>query len=331
MNPSKTVTVTFGSGSPLRIATRGSRLALWQAEHITSLLGVPTEFRIVKTSGDRFLDVALQGQVDKGFFTKEIEEILLAGEADLAIHSLKDLPTEIPEGLCLGAIPERGPTGDVLLVHPDFVDRDRPFPVKEGALVGASALRRQSLLKRYRPDLRTGLLRGNVPTRIDKCRRGEFGAIVGARAGLARLELDVTPLIAFDLDEELWLPAPGQAALGVEAKSTNTDLLELLAGIDHAETRSCVQIERGLLARFEGGCHAAFGASARRAPGGGFIVRVGMEHPEHVWQQVEVSASREDEAVDVAYEKLIASGAPFPKLEDDSWQTRLCSPAAPWC
>ena len=204
----------------LIIGTRGSALARRQTEMVRAWLTVPSRIEIIKTSGDRLLDVPLQGRLEKGFFTAELEQALLDGRVDLAVHSLKDLPTAPSPGLTIGAMPAREAVGDMLLIRPDaFNEGSGLLPLKAGSPVGAASLRRQALLQKYSPATTVRLLRGNVTTRVEKLRRGEYAAIVLARAGLTRLALDVAPLLSFDLNPEFWLPAPGQGALGVQVRA----------------------------------------------------------------------------------------------------------------
>lgn len=238
----------------LVIATRGSRLALWQAEHIKACIekqypnSYAIELLILKTKGDIILDVPLAKVGGKGLFVKEIEEALLDGRADLAVHSMKDVPMELPEGLELTAVPEReDPTDTLLSVHYDSL-----AALPQGAKVGTSSLRRQSQLLRLRPDLIVESLRGNVDTRLRKLMEGQFDAIVMASAGINRLDLHApkhTKLGAPD-----FLPANGQGALGIEIKSSRTDMQELLSFLNHRPTRICVEAERGFLFGLQGGC-----------------------------------------------------------------------------
>ena len=266
------------SGS-IVIGTRGSRLALAQAHATAAALGgeeAGVRIEIIRTRGDRLREVSLQAQIDKGFFTSELEEALLEGRVDLAVHSLKDLPTSMPEGLVLGAIPERAPVGDVLLVRPDALPDEFEagdpascvLPLREGAHVGTSANRRLALLHAMRPDARTGIFRGNVPTRVRRCVDGDVDAVILARAGLHRLALDPSPLRAIELQPDLWLPAAGQGALGLQCRVDDAELLARLAPLNHRKTNRSVALERALLARLEGGCHAAVGVFVEEQAGG---------------------------------------------------------------
>ncbi len=309
----------------LVIGTRGSALALWQAHRLQALLGGEEKgvrLEIIKTRGDARLDVSLaDGPLDKGAFTKELEEALLDGGVDLAVHSLKDLPTSLPDGLELGPVPERADIGDVLLVRPDAVDDKgaRALPLKEGAVVGTGSPRRVALLQHACPDARVPeLFRGNVPTRIKKCVDGEVDAVLLARAGVSRLELDPTPLIAFDLDPAKWLPAPAQGALGLELRAGDARVLARLEELaDHDATRGAT-VERGLLALLEAGCHAALGAWCPSADR--FLA--GRLDDDGQWRAVEVSGST-DSLVDAASSALDAAA---PRTPSSAWAT----PAKQW-
>jgi hydroxymethylbilane synthase len=289
--------------TPIRISTRGSALALWQAEWVAAHLDVPTALHRVTSKGDRVLNVALQGSTDQGFFTKEIEQALLDGHADLAVHSLKDLPTTLAPGLALAAVPARETVEDVLLVHPDWVDETRRLLVRAGGIIGATSLRRRALLRHFQPDLEPTLLRGNVPTRLERLRRGDFAAILLARAGLRRLEAKVDGFAAYALDPEHWLPAPGQAALGIESLTGSAAGETATRCLDHGPTHRAVDLERGLMARFEAGCHAPFAAWAVTGPDDEVTVRLGCATDDGAWAAAQVQA-KADAAVDEAMRAL---------------------------
>ncbi len=253
------------SWPPIVIGTRGSDLALWQARHLQALLGGETAgvtLQIIKTRGDKLLDIPLQQQVDKGFFTKELESALLDRHIDVAIHSLKDLPTQMPPGLVLAAVPPRADVGDVLFVRPEAYDPEFALPVRHGARVGTASLRRTALLAHVAPQAKAEFLRGNVPTRLDKAKDGQLDAVVLARAGVSRLGLDWGDLLAFDLEPKLWLPAAAQGALGVQCRDDDRALCERLQAIADPAATQAVTLERELLQRMEGGCHSPFGALA---------------------------------------------------------------------
>ena len=248
--------------STLTIATRGSRLALWQAEHIKSCLQaiapeLEIRLNVIKTKGDIILDVPLAKVGGKGLFVKEIEEALLNGEADLAVHSMKDVPMELPQGLLLGCVPPRENPTDCLL----SCQYGSVSALPQNACVGTSSLRRQAQLLAQRPDLRIESLRGNVDTRLRKLREGVYDAIVLASAGLNRLEL--TAPCMHSLDPQVFLPAVGQGALGIECREDDYDLFALLAQLEDTPTRVCVEAERGFLAGLEGGCQVPIAGHAR--------------------------------------------------------------------
>jgi hydroxymethylbilane synthase len=258
---------------------------MWQARTVESQLEVPAEIRIIQTAGDRFLNIALQGQLEKGFFTKEIEDQLLAGEIDLAVHSLKDLPTASAEGLTIAAYLRRAALSDLLLIRPDWHEPADVLPLRAGCRVGATSLRRQALLRLYAPEVEPAFLRGNVPTRIGKCLAGEYGAIILARAGIERLQAELGDLIVCELNPHVWLPAPGQGTIAVQARAGDERTLVALQALDDEATRRAVIIERNLLARFEGGCHTAFGAYAFPREGDAWEVITGLEDETAGWGQ----------------------------------------------
>ncbi|HMF14005.1 MAG TPA: hydroxymethylbilane synthase [Gemmataceae bacterium] len=246
---------------PLQIGTRGSRLALWQANHVASLLRRhagerPIELVEIQTAGDQVRDVPLTAFGGQGAFTKEIQRALLGGSVDLAVHSLKDLPTFPVDGLVLAAVPPRGPTGDVLVSrgHRQFDD------LPQGAVVATTSLRRRAQLLHRRPDLRVVDIRGNVETRLRKLEGENLDAIVLAQAGLERLGL--TEAITEILDSSWMLPAVGQGALGLECRSDDREILEILTRVNHAPTHAAVQAERAFLRALQGGCQVPIGAIA---------------------------------------------------------------------
>ena len=251
----------------IRIATRGSKLALWQAEHIKGLLNktypdMRVSLEIIKTKGDKIQDVPLAQVGGKGLFVKEIEEALLNDRADIAVHSMKDVPTELPEDLVLGIIPEREACEDCLVSMKFAELEDLP----ENATLGTSSLRRQAQFLHMRPDLDIRSLRGNLDTRLGKLERGDFDAIVVARAGLNRLKLSAPCMQV--LAPEVFLPAVAQGALGIEYRADRTDLPGILAFMDHEPTKVCVQAERAFLFRLEGGCQVPIACHARLTESG---------------------------------------------------------------
>lgn len=245
----------------ITIGTRGSKLALWQANYIADCIkvqypGVEVNLLHIVTTGDKIIDVPLAKIGGKGLFTKELESAMLSQEIDLAVHSLKDMPTELPEGLLLAAITERVDAGDAF-ISPKYGTVDNLPP---GAKVGTSSLRRKAQLLKYRPDLTIGDLRGNLDTRLKKLENGEFDAIILAVAGLKRLgwQEQITQV----LPQDICLPAVGQGALAIEARSNDREVLEMLAFLNHQETRWAVEAERAYLAEVEGGCQIPIGVFA---------------------------------------------------------------------
>ena len=248
----------------IRIGTRGSDLALWQAHHVADLLGQDQcEIVIIKTQGDRIQNVSFDKMEGKGFFTKEIEEALLTERVDLAVHSLKDLPTENPPGLIVGAIPERGNWGDLLLIRSGHHQPGGDIPLRKGAVVGTSSMRRLAQLRQARPDLTIEALRGNVNTRLRKLREGMYDAIVLAAAGMERLELDLSDLTVAELSPGIFLPAPGQGALGLQIRAKDEATLKAIVPLNHGNTARAVAAERAFLHHFGGGCHIPLGALAQ--------------------------------------------------------------------
>lgn len=245
------------------VGTRGSALALWQTRHVTALLSTHaadvTE-RIITTQGDINLTERLQGSLEKGFFTQELEAALHQREIDWAVHSLKDLPTRMPKGLCLGAILKRASPADLLIVRPEFVDANAVgLPLKAGSRVGSCSLRREAQLRHYAPNSGPTPLRGNVPTRVEKLAQGKYDAILLAEAGVNRLQLDLSPFITFQLNPRRWMCAPGQGAVAVQCREDDAEVLSLLANLDDGTTRRGTGCEREFLRVLEGGCTTPFG------------------------------------------------------------------------
>ena len=245
----------------LVLGTRGSRLAVWQAEWVQARLresspDVAVTLRRIKTSGDKILDMPLATIGGKGLFVKEIEDALLQGEIDLAVHSMKDVPTVLPEGLEILCVPAREDPRDALISR-EAKPLDR---LPRGARVGTSSLRRQAQLLHRRPDLKIEMLRGNLDTRLRKLRDGEFDAIVLAAAGLKRMGW--VEQITEYLPSEVSLPAIGQGALGLEGRRDDAFVRGILAALDHHPTRTAVTAERALLERLEGGCQVPIAAHA---------------------------------------------------------------------
>ncbi len=254
----------------IRIATRRSPLAKWQANHVASLLranepGLDVRLHEVVTKGDKILDVPLADVGGKGLFVKEIEDALLAGDAEIAVHSMKDLPALLADGLVVGAVPEREDPRDALC-SPRWKTLDK---LPKGAKVGTSSLRRSAQLKALRPDLEMHMVRGNVETRLRKASEG-LDAVVLAYAGLRRLGLAEHATQVLSPDD--MLPAVAQGALALEARAADTATMKRLAALEHPETRVRTEAERGFLARIEGGCQVPIAGYAR-VEGGTVILR----------------------------------------------------------
>lgn len=257
----------------LIIGSRGSKLALTQAELVKGILNnnfpqLLIEIKIIKTTGDKILDVPLAKIGDKGLFTKELEEALLRNEIDLAVHSMKDLPTDIPDGLEIGAITAREEACDVLISKEDFTVRTLPANAK----IGTSSLRRRAQLLSLRPDLQALDLRGNLDTRLKKLDSGAYGAIILAYAGIKRLGLKLR-MTKISFDE--MLPQAGQGALGIEIRKNDSDIRNLIKILDDIDSRLNIEAERSLLAALGGGCQVPIGVYAK-IEGGNINIEAGV-------------------------------------------------------
>ena len=254
----------------LIIGTRGSDLALWQANFVKDSLAaanIKADLKIIKTQGDRILNLSFDKLEGKGFFTKELEEELLAGTIDLAVHSHKDLPTENPPGLTIAAVSEREDPSELLLILKDCVDVKQKLSVKYGATVGTSSNRRKAQLLAYRPDLEIEELRGNVPTRIGKLRDEDYDAIMLAKAGVSRLGIDLSEFHVEELTPTELVPAPAQGALAIQIRESDTELHEALQILHHPNVAEELAVERKVLSLFGGGCHLPLGCYCRKEDG----------------------------------------------------------------
>jgi hydroxymethylbilane synthase len=263
----------------IRIGTRGSQLALWQAEYIKAELakiGISASLHIIQTKGDAIQHLSFDKIEGKGFFTKEIEDALLKGEVDLAIHSMKDLPTTQPEGLRLAAVSYRDNPADWLLIRPEKLDLTQPLRLPPNAKVGSSSARRKAQLLDMRPDLELLDIRGNVPTRIQKLLDGGFDAIMLAAAGLSRLNLDLSGLELVKFNPKEFVPAPAQGVLALQIRAEDLILQKALLPLHHPRVSECTNIERGVLKLFGGGCHMPLGVYCDQDAQGNY----------HVWAAV---------------------------------------------
>ena len=324
----------------LRIGTRGSHLARIQAGNAAARLerlGHETEVLAIATAGDRSSAPSFAAIGPQGVFVREIEQALLDGTIDVAVHSHKDLPTDSPEGLVVAAVPTRLDPADALVVRPGRTDDARSgdlLPLGRNAVVGTASVRRQVWIAHFRPDVRAEPLRGNVLTRIGRLREGGYDAILLARAGLDRLTrgsagrsgtsgtsgtsgdggggeppaLDLGGLTVVNLDPSVFVPAPAQGALALQCRRSDTPVREALAPLDDAATRAAVDAERALLARFEGGCELAFGAWCKGAGASATGAMVAMVQRDGVVR------------------RETARGQPPPELADSLWRALAGAP-----
>jgi hydroxymethylbilane synthase len=251
----------------LIIGTRGSELALWQANFVKDKLeaiGIEADLKIIKTQGDSILNLRLDKLEGKGFFTKELEEELLKGSIDLAVHSHKDLPTQHPPGLTIAAVSEREDPSELLLILKDCVEIHQKLSVKFGGIVGTSSNRRKAQLLALRPDLEIEDLRGNVPSRIQKLRNEDYDAIMLAKAGVERLGIDLSEFYVEELEPMEFIPAPAQGVLAIQIRETDGELFEALQSIHNPAVAEEIAVERKVLNIFEGGCHMPLGCYCRK-------------------------------------------------------------------
>jgi len=254
----------------LVIGTRGSELALWQANFVKDELAknnIEAELKIIKTQGDRILNLSFDKLEGKGFFTKELEEELIAGTIDLAVHSHKDLPTENPPGLIIAAVSEREDPSELLLILKDCVDVHHKLSVKFGGIVGTSSNRRKAQLLALRPDLEIEELRGNVPTRINKLRNEQYDAIMIAKAGISRLGLNLDEFHVETIAPTELIPAPAQGVLAIQIRESDSDLFTALQLLNHPGVAEELAVERNTLKLFGGGCHLPLGCYCRKDDG----------------------------------------------------------------
>lgn len=249
----------------IRIGSRGSDLALWQAYYVKNQLeqlGCKVEINIIKTQGDQIQHLSFDKMEGKGFFTKEIEAALLANTIDLAVHSHKDLETSSPEGLEIAAVSEREDPRDILLIRKACFLPNTRYCVAENATIGTSSARRRSQLKRLLPRVNVKDLRGNVPTRIQKLRDGQYDAIVLAYAGVLRLELNLSEFEIHAFDPIVFVPCPAQGVLGLQIRTADLETKKIVAQLNHSEVERQINAERKILNFLEGGCQLPLGAYA---------------------------------------------------------------------
>jgi hydroxymethylbilane synthase len=301
----------------LVIGSRGSELALWQANFIKDNLAkhtdVPIEIRIIKTQGDKIDHLSFSEMEGKGFFTKELEDALLGGTIDLAVHSLKDLQTTMPDGLDLGAVCFREDPRELVLIRPEAYDSEAPLGIKAGATVGTSSVRRQCQIANLAPTLKIKDLRGNVPTRVRKLREGQYDAIILANAGVKRLDLDVSDLKSFALGISYFLPAPAQGILGIQVRRGDQQVASIVGMLDNSDQRRQVALERGLLTRFDGGCQLPLAVTSEIVYNGYILRAVLGVRQETGWgtlRRVDLTGDVIDTLIDEAYQCLNSPADP---------------------
>ncbi len=258
----------------LTIGSRGSDLALYQANLIKSYLanmGIEVDLKIIKTVGDKIDNLSFDKIEGKGFFTKELEDALLNHEIDLAVHSLKDLSTTMPDGLKVGAYCNPEDPSELLLVNPEKYDTTQKLFLKTGSVIGTSSVRRQAQIAYNRPDLKIEPLRGNVPTRVRKLQEGRYDAILIALAGVDRLKLDTGKLIRIVLDRVEFIPAPGQGILTIEIRDNDPEVEKVVSSLNENAAETTAVLERGLLARFQGGCQLPLAVTSQRRDNGFYL------------------------------------------------------------
>jgi len=246
----------------ITIGSRGSDLALWQANHVKRQLedlGHEVEIKVIVTQGDAIQHLSFDKLEGKGFFTKEIETALLEKSIDLAVHSHKDLETNPPAGLVIAAVSEREDPSDLLLINKAKVDENQPWNLALDASIGTSSARRKSQILRFRNDLKISDLRGNVPTRIQKLRDGNYDSIVLAKAGVDRLQLDLSEFFVEVLNPTEFVPAPAQGVLGLQIREDDTCMAKIMQHLNHTDVAKRIGVERKVLNLLEGGCQLPLG------------------------------------------------------------------------
>ncbi len=300
----------------LIIGSRGSDLALYQANFIRSILeqehGCAVELRIIKTVGDRIDNVSFEQMEGKGFFTKELEDALLAREIDLAVHSLKDLMTSMPAGLKLGSVGYRADRRELLLIRKSSVEGDNLLPIRKGGVIGTSAARRKGQVAFLNPSLKVADLRGNVPTRVAKLRDGKYDAILLAAAGVTRLELDLSDLHVISLDPEQFLPAPAQGILGIQIRDNDPSVEAVISKLGSVAAMLEANLERGLLARFDSGCSLPLGVFSEVRDGQLRLKAVLGTREGDQWtglKRTDITGTDVDDVISRAYDALRGSPA----------------------
>jgi hydroxymethylbilane synthase len=302
----------MSNSKKLILGTRGSDLALYQANLIRYTLvnkqNCEVELKIIKTAGDMIDNMPFDKMEGKGFFTKEIEEALLSKEIDLAVHSLKDLMTTQPEGLKIGAVGFREDRREMLLIRKESRIQEGIIPVKEGGIIGTGSARRKCQIAFLSPSLNIKNLRGNVPTRINKLRNGEYDAIIIAAAGVKRLDLDLSDLEVIILDPDRFLPASGQGVLAIQIRNDEPDIETIVSRLNDNRVALEVSLERGLLSRFASGCSLPLGVNSEVTHSGFKLTSIlGISDNNDNWiglKCAEISGEDVSEVVEKSYKKL---------------------------
>jgi len=256
------------------IGTRGSKLALWQAHYTKDQLeqlGLEVELKIIKTKGDKIQHLSFDKIEGKGFFTKELEDALLGGEVDMAVHSMKDLPTTSPEGLVLAGVSYRANPVDCLVINKGQEDTTKTYQLKEKAVVGTSSARRKAQLLSIRPDVQLKDIRGNVPTRLRKLQEGNFDAILLAAAGLERLQLDLSDFVVLHLNPKEFVPAPAQGVLAYQTCTADKDTRRIIKRLHQPKVSTATNVERKILKLLEGGCQMPLGVYCEQDQMGHYV------------------------------------------------------------
>lgn len=288
------------------IGTRGSQLALWQANHFHRMMtsrGHSVEIKIIKTKGDKIQNLSFDKIEGKGFFTKELEDALLDGDIDVAVHSLKDLSTSMPDGLLIGAVSERAAPNDILIIKKESCNPEKILKLKEGASIGTSSIRRKVLLEDLRADCEVLPLRGNVPTRVEKLRTTELDGIILAKAGIDRLALDLSDFEVLVLHPREFTPAPAQGVMGYQIRTEDKEFRQILASVNDKQTMNCTNIERKTLKHLDGGCQLPLGVYCYLDPAKNYHVH-GIYHNGKELVRANFSQSTHHGLAQKLYDKL---------------------------
>ena len=295
---------------PIIIGSRGSDLALWQANFVKDLLadcGIECRIEIIKTKGDEIQHLGFDKMEGKGFFTKELETALLEKRIDLAVHSCKDLETSPVKGLTIAAYSYRANPADILLIKPDSIDSGQLFQLKKGAVVGTSSARRKEQLLAFRSDITTVDIRGNVPTRMNKLTTDKMDAIMLAKAGIERLQLDTGSLVEVEMNPRVFIPAPAQGVLALQIREGDGELAKALQVVHQSDVADCVMAERKLLNLFEGGCQLPFGSYCEKIEDTFHYKAAVKQSGKSYVSRVYLQFRKTDDLAEVAWEKLTTS------------------------